>query len=183
MTAEIELPHRVNNVDRRKLLAEWYDQSFPAAARFVRVNGGDMEEAKDLFHDAMIICYEKHLNGRFSADLSAKAYLLGIVRHLWFRRVKESYRSSSLEATSGDIPADTEPKLLSEKLLLLLERSGIRCLELLSAFYYERLSMKQIHKRFGYAGERSATVQKYKCIEKIRDQVKNTTLSYEDFFE
>jgi hypothetical protein len=43
--------------------------------------------------------------------------------------------------------------------------------------------MKELADLFGYAGERSATVQKYKCIEKVRETVKEQSLAYEDFIE
>jgi len=54
---------------------------------------------------------------------------------------------------------------------------------LLRAFYYDKLSMSKIANRFGFSSERSATVQKYKCLEKVRDLVKEKSLSYEDFLE
>jgi hypothetical protein len=41
--------------------------------------------------------------------------------------------------------------------------------------------MKQIAQRFGLSGERSAAVQKHKCLEKVRNTVKEKALTYEDF--
>jgi hypothetical protein len=43
--------------------------------------------------------------------------------------------------------------------------------------------MKQIAGLFGYSGERSVTVQKYKCLEKVRDTIKQNALHYEDFID
>jgi hypothetical protein len=43
--------------------------------------------------------------------------------------------------------------------------------------------MIDIAGRFGFSGERSATVQKFKCLEKVRDTIKSKSLSYEDFVE
>jgi hypothetical protein len=56
-------------------------------------------------------------------------------------------------------------------------------MELLQAFYYDKLPMNTIAGLFGFGGERSATVQKYKCLEKVRDIVKDKSLTYEDFLE
>jgi hypothetical protein len=43
--------------------------------------------------------------------------------------------------------------------------------------------MVKVAQLFGFSGERSATVQKYKCIEKVRETVKQKALTYEDFLE
>jgi hypothetical protein len=56
-------------------------------------------------------------------------------------------------------------------------------MELLHAFYYNRQSMDEITDRFGYSSAHSATVQKFKCLEKMRDTVKEKSLRYEDFTE
>jgi predicted DNA-binding protein YlxM (UPF0122 family) len=47
-------------------------------------------------------------------------------------------------------------------------------MELLKAFYYDHCSMQEVADRFGFNGRRSATVQKYKCLEKVREEIKTT---------
>jgi hypothetical protein len=56
-------------------------------------------------------------------------------------------------------------------------------MELLSAFYYEKEDLQKLAQRFGFSGTRSATVQKFKCLEKVRETVKQKSLQYEDFME
>ncbi|MOA63021.1 hypothetical protein D3C78_1886090 [compost metagenome] len=56
-------------------------------------------------------------------------------------------------------------------------------MELLSAFYYERMDMKELGERFGFSGARSATAQKFKCLEKVKETVKQKSLRYEDILE
>lgn len=51
-------------------------------------------------------------------------------------------------------------------------------MQLLIAFYYDGLSMQDMARRFGFSGTRSATVQKHKCLEKVRAEVKKME-SYE----
>lgn len=71
----------------------------------------------------------------------------------------------------------------SSRLMRLLQTAGRKCMELLSAFYYEKLPMEQLADRYGFSGPRSATVQKFKCLEKVKDTVKEKSLSYEDILE
>ncbi len=54
-------------------------------------------------------------------------------------------------------------------------------MDMLQAFYYDKLNMREIAERFNLSGERSATVQKHKCLEKVREKVKEKSMTYEDF--
>jgi predicted DNA-binding protein YlxM (UPF0122 family) len=73
--------------------------------------------------------------------------------------------------------------LSNNKLLNFLENAGQKCMDMLKAFYYDNLPVRTIAEQFGFSGERSATVQKYKCMEKVRETIKEKALVYEDFFE
>jgi len=64
-----------------------------------------------------------------------------------------------------------------------LQLTGRKCLELLRAVYYDKLDLPAVAAVFGYQTVRSATVQKYKCLEKVRDKVKEKSISYEDLLE
>jgi hypothetical protein len=53
-------------------------------------------------------------------------------------------------------------------------------MELLQAFYYDKLAIMEISNTFGFSSPHSASVQKYKCIEKMREIVQKKSLGYED---
>jgi len=78
---------------------------------------------------------------------------------------------------------DEELQPSSVKLLYYLETAGQKCMKILKAFYYDNLPVNKIAELFGYSGVRSATVQKYKCMEKVRETIKEKSLAYEDFVE
>ena len=56
-------------------------------------------------------------------------------------------------------------------------------MELLRSFYYDQQPLTDIAGKFGFSGVRSATVQKYKCLEKVRETIKERSLTYEDFID
>lgn len=171
----------VNTDTRTTIIIEWYETVFPAAAAYIRKRGGDFEEAKEIFQEAIVLYYEKISGGDFILEGNDQSYLMGMVKKLWLKRRERSHRYESLEHV--DLTEEKEKRPMVKKLLHHLERAGERCMNLLQAFYYEKLSMQQISERFGYASERSATVQKFKCLEKVRDDVKQKSLSYEDFLD
>lgn len=159
-----------------------YEQAFPAVARFVRSRRGTLDDAFDIFHDALVIFHEKTESG-FAVHTSPEAYVLGIAKHLWLRKFSKESRWVSLTDAEKTmiLPDDYFPQVDDIRLLRFLEHAGKRCLELLHAVYYEKQSMETIARAFGFGSSRSATVQKFKCLEKVRDTVKQKSLQYEDF--
>lgn len=166
---------------RELIIRECYEEVFPKAAIYIQRQGGDLTAAKEVFQEALVLYYEKLVSQSFEPDQSHEAYLMGMIKNTWLKHQAKSSRMTSLDEM--DCPDEIAPTMLSQKLLHFLKQSGERCMELLQSFYYERQSMKQLARRLGYASERSVTVQKYKCLEKVRDEVKNKSLQYEDFFE
>lgn len=179
------------NQRERQILA-LYKSTFPAVAKFVSKRGGTFEQAKDIFQDALVIWYEKaemicedtDYGVQQDVGKAAKAYLFGIAKHLWYRNFAKEAQTVPLDLHLQD-EAEEQPdeQLSTNKLLNLLESSGKKCLDLLKSFYYDKLSMAELTAGFGFRSVHSASVQKYKCLEKIRETVKEKSLCYEDFLE
>jgi DNA-directed RNA polymerase specialized sigma24 family protein len=180
---------QANADSREALFFKLYKQAFPLVAGHVAKMGGSFDEAKDIFQDALVLYYEKVQVPGLILTYSEKAYLFGIAKHLWSKRYQENNRHISLDSEENvsrhisDL-ADAEYREVSSlKLMRLLERTGQKCMQLLSAFYYEKLDMETLAGRFGFSGARSATAQKFKCLEKVKETVKEKSLKYEDIVE
>lgn len=169
---------------REQFFIELYEEHFPGVAGMIRRRGGSLEEAQDIFQDALIIFYEKSGKERDKIE-NEGAYLSGISRHLWYRRHHQKVRmhiTDQLEQEIADVVEEyTKPS--NVRILKFLEVAGKKCMELLKAFYYHNDSLHEIAKDFGFSGTRSATVQKYKCLEKVRDHVKEKEVQYADFLD
>lgn len=166
--------------DRKQALTVLYKKVFPVVARYVSKRGGSFDEAKDIFHDALINWYEKN-NADASTAKNNIAYIVGTAKHLWLKRCREDSHLSALENT--DIADEIYSETSSTRLLNFLERAGKKCMELLISFYYDNLPLTDIAGKFGYSGVRSATVQKYKCLEKVREFIKQKALTYDDLVD
>lgn len=158
-----------------------YKAVFPVAASYVRRQGGSLEDTQEVFQQALVAFYERSQNVMFQPEQEDQAYLMGIFKNLWIKHRSHSQRFAHLD--DFDLEDEKNPSVIKQKLVQYLKQSGERCMELLQSFYYEKLSMKQLAERFGYVSERSVTVQKYKCLEKVRNEVRQKSLQYEDFFE
>lgn len=169
--------------DREEMFADLYERAFPQVAKFVSKRSGTLAEAKDIFQDALVIFWEMCQAEKTAFKVSEVAYVTGIAKHLWIRKYKTDQRLVPLNDFEQmlTIPEDYFPSGKQLKLLMFLENAGKKCMDLLSAFYYQASSLTEIRNRFGYSSIHSATVQKFKCLEKIRNHVKEKNLHYEDF--
>jgi DNA-directed RNA polymerase specialized sigma24 family protein len=167
------------------LFKDLYERAFPFVAKFVSARHGTFDEARDIFQDALIIYFEKLQTGLVHVRISDEAYITGIAKHLWLRRYETEIKHVRLDSFEESIVIDSEDSVHadSSKLTLFLERTGKKCMNLLQEFYFRNSSAEDIMKIFGFGSLHSATVQKFKCLEKVRNYVKEKSLRYEDFTE
>lgn len=175
------IPIQVQTETREAFFTKLYLDAFPAVARYVQRNGGNLEEARDLFQEALLAFYEQVERGGREIHTTEKAYLMGIAKKIFLRKRERELPTEGLEKV--EMKEEYAPQPSEQKLLHHLQLAGQKCLDLLSAFYYEKLSMHHLASRFGFRSERSATVQKYKCLEKVRESIHQQSLNYEDFLD
>lgn len=169
--------------DREKAFIALYQQAFPAVAKYISKMGGGFDEAKDVFQEALVIYYERSAVKALEFKVDEKAYLFGIAKHLWAKKFGENVLHASFDSSEMDFADEESAQPSNGKLMHYLETAGQKCMEMLKAFYYDNLPVKTIAELFGFSGERSASVQKYKCMEKVRETIKQRSLTYEDFLE
>jgi len=170
--------------EREQFFMALYKKAFPAVAKYVSKMGGSFDEAKDIFQDALVIYYEKIVTKSIALQTNEQAYLVGIAKHLWSKRFKDNQHYTQFDNLAEfDFVEDEDSQPSPARLMHYLETAGQKCMEILKAFYYDNLPVNTIAGLFGYSGTRSATVQKYKCMEKVRETIKEKSLAYEDFIE
>jgi RNA polymerase sigma factor (sigma-70 family) len=173
------------NKSREVDFKQLYESGFPAVARFVSKMNGSLDDASDVFHDALIIYYEKTQGQNVSIQASEEAYILGTAKHLWVRKFNRDRTRVLFDGMEHaiEIPTDYFPSISTNRLLEFLETVGKACLNLLRSFYFEEKPLAEIAQSFTYRNEHSAAVQKYKCIEKLRESAKQKPALYESLFE
>ncbi|MBT1690152.1 RNA polymerase sigma factor [Dawidia soli] len=162
---------------------EMYRQAFPVVAGFVSRTQGTFQDAKDIFHDALVIYLEKRAAGTLQLARTPEAYVVGIAKHLWLRAVRHDRHALSLDAFEAGLSIAEHAADVPDgkRLLRFLEVTGKKCMDLLRAWYYDGLHGKRLAETLGYANEHTAAVQKYKCLEKVRNVVKQKSMDYDDF--
>ncbi|RFS26919.1 sigma-70 family RNA polymerase sigma factor [Chitinophaga silvatica] len=162
-------------VQDNKQLEELYRLTMPQVARLVARLNGRPDTARDILHDAIIIYLEKQQNNTLPELKAASAYIIGIARVLCVRQFKQQISSIPLEwASEQVIPEDYFEPPPEQPVMEYLKTAGKKCMDLLKAFYYESRSISDITSIFHFRTLHSASVQKYKCLEKVRNHIKQT---------
>jgi len=157
-----------------------YDEVFPVIASLISRQGGSRSDAEDIFQDALIALLDSYQR---TIIQDPTRYLVGIAKHLWVRKARTHGRFLQLDVyeRSLTLPDEIASEADASTLLRFLQRAGAKCLDLLSDFYFAGLSVAEIASRHGFATVHSASVQKHKCLEKVRNIVKEKQLRHEDF--
>jgi hypothetical protein len=163
------------------MIDDIYSDGLLEVARMVRQHNGTVDDARDIFHDALIILIRQVESGKqIDAPLN---YLIGTARHLMYRKLRiESTIYDPEYGDLPDIPDEHESRSVNlGRLLSIVSKTGKSCLDFLTALFIERKQLSLVTTQFGLKSEHVASVKKYKCLEQVRNIVKENALDYEDF--
>jgi RNA polymerase sigma factor (sigma-70 family) len=158
--------------DREQALTQLYRRAFPLVRGHVCRHGGSAQDAQDVFHDALLVLYEQAVGGTLVLTASASTYLVGTARNLWHHEQRRRARRPHETLPESLEPAASEPTETEVAVLDYVERLSEKCKRILLDFYYFQQPLAQITDRHGYSSVRSATVQKFKCLERLRQSVR-----------
>lgn len=154
----------------------------PVVKKFVLKNNGTRQEAEDIFQEGLVIFCNKAAKPDFILSASLNTYLYSVCKLLWLDELKKKNKTikndfieltevNLVEEITQDIENDKPVKQAQEAVMKL----GEKCKEILELFYFKKLSMKEIASKLGFASEKGAKNQKYRCIEKAKENLKQSS--------
>jgi RNA polymerase sigma factor (sigma-70 family) len=161
---------------QKKTLDKLYTDYFPVFKLFVLRNNGSIEDAEDIFQEAMMVLVEKLRQDDFVLSASLKTYVMAIAKNLWFKQLRDAKKNSTTELTDvhssvlmEEITTAIEvEKTYWDKLNAYLFSVSSHCKTILEMFYFEKKTIDEIQKHFGYSTKHNAQNQKYKCVEQVK---------------
>ena len=152
-----------------------YREHFGMIQALILNNNGTVDDARDVFQEAMVVLYEKVKSGEFELSCQLKTYIYSICRRLWLKKLTQKQRFlPELEGTDSWIAVeeDLEHFEQQDQAFHLMEKAmnslGEPCRSLLDAFYLQKKSMIEIASVFGYTNADNAKTQKYKCLTRLK---------------
>lgn len=163
----------IRNGKHSKALDQLY-KNYPAVRTLITSKGGNEEDARDVFQEALIIFCEKAIDPNFTLTAATSTYLYSVSRFVWSDRLKKKKKEvlqfdtsfSATEITDMEYHIEMETKY--REMDHILEKIGQKCKEILQSFYFKKKDMKTIAAEMGYNSDKIAKNQKYKCLEKAK---------------
>ena len=128
----------------------------------------------DIYHDAVIICYEKIIENKFVLTASIQTYLNSICKNQLLKQLdKHKLSTSILDSTTEQTDWYEDAEISELKLKALnfslekLKSLGGKCYEILKKYFYDNLSMQKIAVDMGYTNAENVKNQKARCQKKL----------------
>jgi RNA polymerase sigma factor (sigma-70 family) len=151
-------------------------------------------ELDDVFHDAILILYEKIIKGNFELTASLQVYLNSVCYYQLLNKINANKKETTYDDNSSDDDEDSRMSYIStitdvldeiedyeEELFKAMERAlekmkatGSHCYELITLFWYHKKSHLEIAKKMNYSNDKTSKKQKSGCQERLR------TMSYNE---
>lgn len=147
-----------------------YKSNFPVIERFITANSGSSEDAKDVFQDALITFYQNLKHKDLVLTCSISTYLYSVSRNLWLKKLKRSKNLTKMEDFEDFMSVDDEKPISKEAFKVLesvFSEISEKCIKVLTYFYFDNLSMKEIGRLTGYKSEQAVKNKKYKCMQEL----------------
>jgi RNA polymerase sigma factor (sigma-70 family) len=156
-----------------KVLTLIYKELFPVVRYYVMSNGGNQDDAKDVFQESIIVIFKQISLNSFEIKTGFEAYLYGVSRLIWLKilRNRATHDRSIMqieEPENSYMPADN---LIEEEIEMRLfrkhfSRLGSECQKMLR-FISEGVPYEQIAVLMNYKNEKIVRNKKYKCKEML----------------
>jgi len=167
--------------NREKAFTKIYARTYPMVLHYVKQHQGTPEDAQDLLQEAVIIFYEKIMHEEFNLTAASSTYLMSICKNKWRQELEKRKRQQQLSAArepEQEEASETETEYPTQKLISYVEQLGKKCQDILVSFYYAGYSMSQIAQQHQYRNVHTATVQKFKCLERLRNSLASFTIHH-----
>lgn len=166
--------------DRQDVIAELYRRTMPKVRGYILRNGGNQDDASDMFQDALVIFYGKLKTREFDVTKDIDGYIYVMARNLWINKVKRDQKIRPTEILPEKIDQDRDllgTLMTDEKhraIQAMLNKVGERCAELLRLTILEDYSLKDVAFKLGLKNEGVAKTNNYRCKQKLTELIKSS---------
>jgi RNA polymerase sigma factor (sigma-70 family) len=148
-----------------------------SVVQFVVHNGGNTEDGRDVFQDAMVIFDRNIRAGKFAGNSQLRTYFIAIAKWHWVNLRRRKSITQPIDpgtiALSG-VPENPEIQYINEERKSLLEQAisliGARCSQLLH-FYKLSYSMEEIAQEINLSSADMAKKEVYRCRERLKNHL------------
>ena len=181
MYSDAELITAIGNGDQLNSAIYFIYQQYSSTIQsFILANSGTPQDAEDIFQETVVTFIDLVKKNKFRGEAAIKTFLVAIARNLWLNELKKRIHSekreklfeTSRELTETDVSQYITDREMKQQFVEVLDKLGESCKKLLTLYYYENLSMKDILHHLPYENEQVVRNKKYKCLQSLTELIK-----------
>ncbi len=162
----------------KTIITEIYDTYYPKIQIMIFRNGGEKEDAWEIFQEALVLILKKAKTPDFQLTSSFYSFLYGICKFKWSNEIKKKSRKNvTIEGrdTFSDENGIEEGMIEAEKMDLYrskFSKLDEACKTILNLFFQGK-KFKQIADELGLVSEGAAKKRKHLCQKKLIKMVRD----------
>lgn len=170
---------RGNDMD--KAVRALYRQYYEVLSIYTRQNSGSQQDAEDVFQEVVVTFIELVNQNKFRGESSIKTFLYSLNKHIWLNELKKrnrmQQRNLKFEMAKGQTEEDVSTYIAGREarsqMMQVIDQLGDACKQVLMAFYYQELSVREMLDILPYENEQVVRNKKYKCLKKLEEMLHN----------
>ena len=166
-----EVLERISRGDE-KALDYLYRKYYKMMTNIILKNNGTMQEAKDIYQDALIVFWQKVVSNQLVLTSKISTYLYSVCLNLWRKELERKSRLSS-ETKDNVEYIDQETEERSLIIRECINQLGDTCKHILMYYYFDDMSMQDIANKLGMANTETVKTKKYKCKKRLDSLIKS----------
>ena len=161
-----------------------YGSYFDFLGIYVQQHSGSDADAEDVFQEVIVAFIDLVQRDKFRGESSIKTFLFALNRNIWLNELKKRKRAAARETKYEREQSTEDPGVAHyigaregrQQLMEVIGRLGSVCQQILLAYYYEGLSIKQILEQLKYENEQVVRNKKHKCMKKLDELIQSDPL-------
>jgi len=167
------------NKDIDRAVRFLYRQYYEVLSIYTRQNSGTEQDAQDVFQEVVVTFIELVNQNKFRGESSIKTFLYSLNRHIWLNELKKRNRMQqrnlkferSREQAEPDVSTHIAGREARAQIMKVIDQLGDACKQVLMAFYYQDLAVKDMLAFLPYENEQVVRNKKYKCLKKLEEML------------
>ncbi|MBK8483590.1 MAG: sigma-70 family RNA polymerase sigma factor [Saprospiraceae bacterium] len=154
-----------------------YEKVYPKTTAMIMANKGNLEQAKDIFQESILVLITKLREGGFGIQNPAN-YLYGICKILWLNELKRvnKFRTTEINELHSDLlntgeNDDIDEINLLSKVLYGLSELKEDCKNILELFFFKKLKSIEVANILSL-DENYIRIKKMRCLQYLRNSIK-----------
>lgn len=159
-----------------KVLDDLYKRYRGPVFSYIRKNNGSLEDAQDIFQEALIIFYKHVIDGKFNPKFTIGGFIFSISKNLWInqaQRNKRIYYTDNLLNNDQNVQKESTimHHIITDErdhaISSVLNELDERCRTLLKHVIYDNMKMDEISNLMGFSSANTAKTKHYKCKKRL----------------